>query len=211
MPREATLGVALKIDERSMREQLATIARGCVQLGAKQRLAALVTPRFWGRVGRSIGETMVSKLSSIPLSTVLVDGWLKIQELRAYADPERHPPGEPSDVALVKHTVTSPHTVTIELLVNGAKATAIDIDVEIELELEGAILHVLDGKINAITIGSARASVRIEHEGRELTSIPLHPIDLPDIQLDSPIPIALPDRYAAVAIAPDARVPSLTR
>ena len=208
-PSQPTLGVALGVDGHPIREQLAAVASGCVQLGIKQRLAAAATPRFWGRIGRSIEESVVAKLSALPVSTVLVDGWLKVNELRAYADPARHPPGEASDVALVKHSVTSPHTVAVDLLVDGASvAPTIELDVEIELEIEGAILHVLDGKIRAITLASVAASARIEYDGRKLAEVPLHPIEIAhDIALETPIPISLPDRYATVAIPADARVP----
>ncbi len=208
--RETTLGVALGIDGHSIREQLAAVARERIQLDVKQRLAAAATPRFWGRVGRSIEEAVASKLSALPVSTVVVDGWLKVNELRAYADPARHPPGEASDVALVKHSITSPHTVAVDLLVDGAKAATIEIDVEIELEIEGAILHVLDGKIRAITLGSVGASVRVEYAGKELASLPIHQIDVAnDIELEHPIPISLPDRYATVVLPPGARVPGI--
>lgn len=208
--REPTLAVALGFDGHPAGEQLAAVARGCIQLGTRQRLAAAVTPRFWARIGRSIEETVVGKLASIRLGTVLVDGWSKIAELRAYADPEQHPPGESNDVALAKHAITSPHTVAVDLLVDGATAATIELDVELELELEGAILHILDGRVHAITLGAASASVRVEYEGTELTSVPLRSIDVGhEIELEHPIPIALPDRYAGVALPPHARVPTV--
>jgi hypothetical protein len=209
---EPTLALALGFDGSPMHEQLTDAAKACLALDVKQKLGTLLAPQFWGGVGSEVEAALSKGLADVSISEVLVGAWLKARELRRYADPALHPPGEPSVAALAKHSITSRHTIEVDLLVAGAKTSTLTLDLELQLEIEAAHLRILDGRVRAIGLGKLTVSAAVDCAGKELKRFPLREIEVPhEIVLEHPIPIVLPDRYApAVTLPADARVPSVT-
>jgi hypothetical protein len=205
---EPTLDLALRLDGGSMRERLAEAAKACLELDMKQRIGAVLTPHFWGALGAEVEDAASTALADIPISRILVEAWLEARELRTYADPARHPPGEPSVATLAKHSVTTRHTIDVDLLVDGTKTSTITLDVELQFDLDAVHLRILDGRVRALDLGKVEVSVAVDCAGKELKRFPLREIPLSgEIVLEHPIPIVLPDRYApAVRVPADARV-----
>src|SRR5215207_4411799 len=111
--------LALALDGRPMRDQLAGLAKRTIDLDMKEKIGAALTPRFWDGVGGEVEDALVKKLADIPISTILMEAWLSAKQFLAYADPKLHPPGEASVATLAKHSVRSPHKLAVELRVNG--------------------------------------------------------------------------------------------
>jgi hypothetical protein len=200
---EPTLAIVLGLEGNRMHEELADVARSVSELDKKQKIGAVLAPGFWRGVGKDFQSVVAEELGAIPLSKVLVDAWLKARELRSFADPAVHPRGESSTVALAKHSVSSSHTVQVDLLVNGVKRKTLALDVELELELGAAHLRILDGRIRALSPGTVSASASVKWEGRELKRLPLRTFDLPgELLLDPGVPLTRIDRYAPVVTLP---------
>ena len=211
-PTNPTLALALGLDGSPMREQLGKVAKDCIELDIKEHIGSALTPGFWNGVGREVEGAVVKGLDDVPISKILVEAWLSAMQFRSYADPEIHPPGEPSVATLAKHSVKSPHKIAVDLLVAGHTAKSLVLDLIVLLDLEGVHLRILDGRIRAISLGAMKVSASLKLAGKEVKRFAVRDFRLDEeLELKPPMPIMLPDRYlAAVALPEDARVPTLT-
>jgi hypothetical protein len=205
-----TLALALGLDGGPMREQLGKVAKDCIELDIKQQIGTALTPGFWNGVGQEVEEAVVKGLDDIPISKILVEAWLSAMQFRSYADPEIHPAGEPSVATLAKHSVKSPHKVSVDLLVAGHTAKSLVLDLVVLLDLDGVHLRILDGRIRAISLGATKVSASLKLAGKEVKRFPLREFRYDgELELHPPMPIMLPDRYPpAVALPEEARVPT---
>ena len=90
---EATLGTALYLDKKPMRDQLGEVARTCSKLDAKAKAGAFLAPNFWKHVGGEMELVALEKLNALSVAGVLAQGWASAQQLLEYTDPARHPAG----------------------------------------------------------------------------------------------------------------------
>src|SRR5829696_1698939 len=210
---EPTLALALGLDGDPIREQLGKVAKDCIELDVKQKIGAALAPGFWNGVGHEVEEAMVKGLADVPISKILVEGWLSAMQFRSYADPMIHPPGEPSVATLAKHSIKSPHKLSLDLLVAGMAARSLVFDLIVLFDLEAVHLRILDGRIRAISLGSMKVSASLKLEGKEVKRFAVRDFRLDDeIELHPPMPIMLPDRYPPAVVLPeDALVPTLTQ
>ena len=209
---EPTLALALGLDGDPIREQLGKVAKDCIELDVKQKIGTALTPGFWNGVGQEVEEAVVKGLADVPISKILVEGWLSAMQFRSYADPTIHPPGEPSVATLAKHSIKSPHKLSLDLLVAGMAARSLVFDLIVLFDLEAVHLRILDGRIRAISLGSMKVSASLKLEGKEVKRFAVRDFRLDDeLELHPPMPIMLPDRYPPAVVLPeDALVPTLT-
>jgi hypothetical protein len=208
---QPTLAAVLGLDGSPMHDQLAGVAKACIELDVKQKIGAAITPRFWESVGREVQGAVDRSLAELTIGKILVDAWLKAKQFRSYADPVIHPPGEPSVATLAKHSVRSPHKIEVSLLVAGVTARTLVLELELILALEAVHLRILDGRIRALSLGTVSLSGAIKYEGRELKEFPVREVAFDqELVLDPPMLIMLPDRYPpAVIVPPNALSPGV--
>ena len=205
---EPTLALALGLDGGPMREQLGKVAKDCIELDVKEKIGTALTPGFWNGVGHEVEGAIAKGLDDVPISKILVEAWLSAMQFRSYADPKIHPPGEPSVATLAKHSVKSPHKISLDLLVAGQAAKSIVLDLIVLFDLEGVHLRILDGRIRAISLGAMKVSASLKLAGKEVKRFAVRDFRHDDeLELHPPMPIMLPDRYPPpVALPEDARV-----
>src|SRR5262245_43637582 len=107
----------------------------------------------------------IPHLLRLDLGVILVGGWKKIQELRRYTDAKKYKPEETILVEITKHTVTSKHTPTLDIMFDDVKVDTVPFELILTATLDGALLHIRAGKILAVSPGQCKASVELKCEG----------------------------------------------
>lgn len=121
---------------------------------------------------------------------ILLAAWKTTAHLSEYTDPARHPPDELSFVPVLEQEIGVTHKPKIELWAEGKKVGELPFDVTAALVVRGARLHVSDGKITAVDIGSLLLSGKVELHGLEIAKRESKPVPLPGtIELREPVEI----------------------
>jgi hypothetical protein len=144
----------------------------------KSRVVSQFAAEHWPNMVAGIGEK-ARELFDLDIGWLLVTGWSKYQELREYADPAKHPPGESNLVPLGKHTLNVSYSPYLEILYNGQPFGKLAFDVILSFELEGFVLAIEDGKIKKIHTGKCNAAGKIEYKDYTLAEKALTRISLP--------------------------------
>jgi hypothetical protein len=131
-------------------------------------------PGFDELVVRQIGD-----LLDIELSTVIVGAWCKRQEIVKYRDTKKYSPGDVHLVPLLKHTITSTHSPTIQPIINNVPLPKIKFDVVLKLKMKGMILKIRDARIREILVGSCTGNGSIEYAGHTLLTRETAPVAFP--------------------------------
>jgi hypothetical protein len=195
---EATLGAALYLDKKPIREQLADVARTSSNLDAKAKAGAFLAPSFWNHVGGEMELVALEKLNALSVAGVLAQGWASAQELREYADPTRHPAGERSVIPLGNKKTKHPYKLEVDLMAAGKKVATVELEITFEFAVQALQLGVVDGCIESIALGQLEVSATVECEGKQLKQLSLRKLDVPGKHhFDHPIPITGKDRRPA--------------
>jgi len=187
---EATLGAALYLDKKPMREQLAEVARTSSKLEAKAKAGAVLAPTFWKHVGGEMESVALDKLNALSVAGVLAQGWATAQELHEYADPARHPAGERSVIPLGNKKTKHPYKLQVDLMAAGKKVATLELEITFEFAVQALELGVVDGCIESIALGQLEVSATVECEGKQLKELSLRKFDVPgEHHFEHPIPI----------------------
>ena len=207
---EATLGAALYLDKKPIREQLGEVARTCSELDAKAKAGAFLAPAFWKHVGGEMELVALEKLNALSVAGVLAQGWASAQELLEYTNPARHPAGERSVIPLGNKKTKHPYKLQVDLMAAGKKVATVELDITFEFAVQALQLGVVDGCIESISLGQLEVSATVECEKKKLKEMSLRKFDVPgEHHLEHPIPITARDRYAKnAAVSAEAVVPS---
>ena len=103
----------------------------------------------------------ISGVLDIPVAEVMASAWAKARQLQEYRDPERHPPGETSLLALAEHTITSSYAPSVELVLQGKLVQRLTVEVRVELTVEALHLEIRDARIVAVVPGRCQAGGRV--------------------------------------------------
>jgi len=120
----------------------------------------------------------IPDLLQLDLGAIFVGGWKKVSEFQRYADPVKYPPDETIFVKLGRHTVTSSHKPSLDIVVDGVKVDTVPFEVKLTLTLDTALLTIRGGEVLAVAPGACKAAGELKCEGyslvkRESTSIKL--------------------------------------
>jgi len=97
---------------------------------------------------------------------MLGQAWAKLNSLREYADPKKHPPGEAAVVQLGDHSVTHPCYPLLELKALGVNKvlTELKLTLELKVRFKSVALSIRDGKIMAAAPGEASVSAALKYK-----------------------------------------------
>lgn len=194
----ATLGAALYLDKKPMRDQLGEVARACSNLDAKAKAGAFLAPNFWKHVGGEMELVALEKLNALSVAGVLAQGWASAQQLLEYTDPARHPAGERNVIPLGNKKTKHPYKLQVELMAAGKKVATVELEITFEIAVQALQLGVVDGCIESIVLGQLEVSATVECEGKQLKELSLRKFDVPgEHHFENPIPISGRNRYAA--------------
>jgi hypothetical protein len=126
-----------------------------------------LTPGARRTLGREIADA-VTTLLDIDLGDVVLDGWTGLRELRAAARRSRDTSGQPEEVPLATHQITSTHHPAVELHADGVTLGSLTFDLEISLELRGVMAVVRDGALIGVRGGEAEIAVSLARTGHVL-------------------------------------------
>ncbi|MGH3615535.1 MAG: hypothetical protein ACRDRK_23635 [Pseudonocardia sp.] len=121
----------------------------------------------YGLCDQRVAEALHGLLD-IDLGGLIVAGWSRYRELIAAAERTRDTPGQPEDVVLADHQITSTHHPSIEVVVDGRSAATLQFELTVSLELWGVSAIVESGVLVALRCGDVVAGARLSLWGREL-------------------------------------------
>ena len=95
----------------------------------------------------------VSGLLDISLAEIMVAAWNKYGLLAECLDEEKYSPEESVLVTLAKHSLSSEHHPSVEVLANDQSVAELSFTIKLTLHLQGAVLKIQDKKIREIRLG----------------------------------------------------------
>lgn len=110
----------------------------------------------WPGAGRAVAEKLAEALD-LSFTDILAGAWNKRRELRQAAEDSLRRPGETVYVPLARHTLTSAHEPSVEVLVNDQPVKRLRFELRLSLEIEGLVLALRDGRIREVAGGTCRA------------------------------------------------------
>lgn len=116
---------------------------------------------------RQVAEA-VTGLLDIDLGGLVLDGWLKFDELRAAARRSVESSGEDEEGPLVEHRITSTHRPTVELFVGDVLVAVIAFDLEVHIDVHGVDAIVRGGRLVALRGGDVDLGARLSAEGQTI-------------------------------------------
>jgi hypothetical protein len=111
---------------------------------------------------------VVQKLMDADLGDLVVGGWRTQADLIAAAKRTIKEPNTSAVVDLVKHTVTSSHNSSIDILVEDVRVASVALELSAEFGMKGLAATVRHGRLVAISGGSCDVKVTLSAEGRQL-------------------------------------------
>lgn len=106
----------------------------------------------WDTIFTEIVEK-VSGLLDMNMADIMMAAWSKYELLAQYRDEAKYPPGESALVPLAKHSLSSEHKPSVEVLVNDQSLAELAFSIKLTLHLDGAVLKIQDKKIREIRLG----------------------------------------------------------
>lgn len=89
--------------------------------------------------------------------------WAAIRELRDYADPRKHPPGETAILRWGRCSIKAPQGIDLNVKVAGLALPVLRLTVDLEAEFHSLALTLRDGAVRKATPGPAQASVALNY------------------------------------------------
>ena len=134
---------------------------------------------LWSSVEDELYNSFAALLN-VPLKSILVSGWAKQAEIRKHLKKgAAAPPEEIFLVPLAKHTLSSEHKPSIELLLNQQPLGSVTFHIILALKFEGAVLKIQRGRIREVQTGTCLGSGRITCEEILLIEKTTEKINLP--------------------------------
>ena len=104
-------------------------------------------------------------LLRLDLGVILVGGWKKMADLRGYTDRAKYPADQTVFVEVTRHTVSSIHKPSLDIVVNGVKVDAVPFELKLMIVVDGAVLTIRDGRILSVKTGACKAGIEFKCEG----------------------------------------------
>jgi hypothetical protein len=116
----------------------------------------------------SVAADKVNEALDVDALELLGQAWAKLQVLREYADPKKHPPGRASVVQLGQHDVTHTCDPVLVLRAAGLKLTELKLALELDARFKSVALSIADGRIMAAAPGEASVIARLKYKSAKL-------------------------------------------
>lgn len=110
----------------------------------------------------------LNELMDIDLAQILSRAWVKLHELRKYADETRYDSKETVWVSLAEHTVKSEHHPHLDFMVDEVQVAKLEFQITLALAMKGVKLKIQGGRIKAFRTGSCKGSGELKLEGVSL-------------------------------------------
>ena len=123
----------------------------------------------WDYIGKELNKALKSALDR-DLLDVLGKMWSEFSEIAAFADPDKHPPGERSLVDIGEHELKRDLHPVIAVTVAPCPCVELKFLLALTANISGVRLSILHGHIIGGDLGELWASAQLSYEG-----IPLHP------------------------------------
>lgn len=104
----------------------------------------------------------ICKALRVDAFSLVFRAWAAVRELREYADPAKHPPGEVNVVRWGRCTVNAPQEVDVRVGVLGVELPVLRLRVDLRAEFDSLALTIRDGAIRRVTPGAAKATVALK-------------------------------------------------
>jgi hypothetical protein len=121
----------------------------------------------------------IADLLRLDLGVILVGGWKKMAELQRYTDRGKYSPDETVLVEITRHTVTSTHKPSLDIVVDEVKIDTLPFELKFTLTLDGALLTIRDGKILAVSPGACKGEGELKCEGYTILKRDSAPVRVP--------------------------------
>jgi hypothetical protein len=147
-----------------------------------------------------IGGELLGALKSVldcDLLEILAGAWAQAAPLAAFADPDKHPPGERSVVEIGEHDVSRDLNPVIAVTVGSCPCVELSFTLALAAHVGGVRLSIVDGHIVGGDLGELWASAQLSYEG-----VPLHPPQ-------ESAKIAIPGEFTFTP--PGIKIPQLSR
>lgn len=123
----------------------------------------------WDFIGKELHKALKSVLDH-DLLDILGRAWAEAAALAEYADPQKHPRGERSVVALGEHELAHDLRPVVAVTVGSCPCVELEFVLALTAHVGGVRLSILDGHVVGGDLGELWASAQLSFEGR-----PLHP------------------------------------
>lgn len=115
-----------------------------------------------GFVAEEAAEAVAAQLR-LDVFELVFKAWAAVDELREYADPAKHPPGESAVVHWGKCRIRAPQAIDIRLGFAGISLPVLRLTLALEAEFHSLALTIRDGAIRKLSPGTASASVALKY------------------------------------------------
>lgn len=115
-----------------------------------------------GFVAEEAAEAVAGQLR-VDVFELVFKAWAAVEELREYADPAKHPPGESAVVQWGKCRIRAPQAIDIRLGLAGISLPVLRLTIALEAEFHSLALTIRDGAIRRLSPGTASASVALKY------------------------------------------------
>jgi len=113
----------------------------------------------------------INDLLDIKLDKILKNTWGSAKDLQATLKLSNESPDKIFYASLAKHSVTSTHSPSIQIIVAEKKIFEFEFDINLGLQLDDVVLRILSGRIQGIKSGFVSAVGEIEFENITLLEI----------------------------------------
>lgn len=129
-----------------------------------------------GFVAEEAAEAIAGQLR-LDVFELAFKAWAAVDELREYADPAKHPPGESAVVQWGKCRIRAPQAIDIRIGIVGISLPVLRLTIELDAEFHSLALTIRDGAIRKLSPGTASASVALKYGAATL----IEPCRTPEI------------------------------
>lgn len=135
-----------------------------------------------GMLGFLAEETAhaVAERLQLDVFELLFKAWAAVDELREYADPAKHPPGESAVVRWGKCSIKAPQAIDVSLSVAGIALPVLRLTIDLAAEFHSLALTIRDGAIRKLAPGPASASVALKYRDTTL----IEPCKTPELSFE---------------------------
>lgn len=183
-PDTLSIGRLLSIDAKDVEQALDEHLR---EAAPNQSLAAQAM-----RLGASEIAGQLQRILDFDVFGLLAQTWVKLRELRSYAEPGKLAPGATAVVNLGNHEITHTESPTVDLVVAGAPVPVLKLTVELTVQFKSVALSIRDAAIRSVAPGECLARVRLKYKRQTLKEESTPKLKLPGrIEFRNGIPLAL--------------------
>jgi hypothetical protein len=178
-----SIGRLLSIDGKDVEQALDEHLR---EAAPKQSFAAQALRLASGEIAGQLQQVL-----DFDVFELLAQGWVKLRELRSYAEPGKLAPGATAVVNIGNHEITHAESPVVDLEVAGAQLSVLKLTVELTVQFKSVALSIRDAAIRSVAPGECLARVRLKYKRQTLKEESTPKLKLPGrIDLGDGIPLA---------------------